>query len=199
VPSSKIKLIVFDAYGVTLNGGYPDTMKALAEKFHRDCNELYEVFYRYFNMATENKISETDGWKLPIEELKLTITWQEVYDLHFSLIKVNKLMIDFTQKLRKRYKVVLLSKNTKMQFEEALKRFELRRHFDEVLNTQDWNTTKTEPRAYELLIKKFNVEPFETVYIDDQEVNLVAAREVGLKTILYKDFEQFKEEIEEII
>lgn len=197
---AKIKLIVFDAYGVTLTGGYPTTVRALAKKFNRNYDELYSVIYtKYFNMATENKISEIEGWKMPIEELKLATTWEEVYEIHFSGIKINKSVLNYANNLRKKYPVVLLSKNTKMQFEEALKRYELVKYFDDVLNTQDWNTTKTNPKAYEILIDKYEVKPEETIYIDDQEANLEAAKKAGLNTIHYKNFKELKKNIEELL
>lgn len=197
---SNIKLIVFDAYGVVLNGGYPTTMKALAKKFNRSYDELYAIFYKkYFNMATENKIDEIESWKKPIEELNLPTDWQEVYEIHFSNIKINKSVINFAAKLRKNYQVVMLSKNTKMQFEEALKRFELKKYFDDVLNTQDWNTTKTEPKAYEIVIEKFGVKPEEIIYIDDMEIHTEVAKKVGLNTIHYKNFKQFNKEMEALL
>lgn len=44
------------------------------------------------------------------------------------------------------------------------------------------------------LAKRFNVKPNEVIYIDDQEDNLSDAKKLGIHTILYKDFKQFKKE-----
>jgi len=51
----------------------------------------------------------------------------------------------------------------------------------------------------DLVLDKFNVLPTEVVISDDQEVNLIAPKEMGMKTILYKNFKQFKKEIEKCL
>ncbi len=48
------------------------------------------------------------------------------------------------------------------------------------------------------ILKRYNqlkVEPNECIYIDDSTKNISPAKEIGMKTILFKDFEQFKHEL----
>ena len=91
-----IKLVILDAYGVVLTGGYPATCKQVAKKFNRDWKELYEIIYKkYFNMAAERKITQQEAWERPIKELGLPMTWQELRDLHYSLMGLNQPIIGF--------------------------------------------------------------------------------------------------------
>ena len=47
---------------------------------------------------------------------------------------------------------------------------------------------------YELLLKRYNIEPATAVYIDDNERNLKPAQELGLYTIHFKSPHQLEEE-----
>jgi 2-haloacid dehalogenase len=47
---------------------------------------------------------------------------------------------------------------------------------------------------YELLLKRYNINPETAVYIDDNERNLKPAKELGLYTIHFKSPHQLEEE-----
>ena len=111
--NKKIKLIIFDAYGPIITGGYPKTCKYLAKKFkiplapfkqrgHAKWEDLYEVIYRkYFNMAAERKITQEDAWVKAIADLNLPMKWQEVRKVHYDLMGLNMKVIEIAKNLRK--------------------------------------------------------------------------------------------------
>lgn len=45
------------------------------------------------------------------------------------------------------------------------------------------------------MLKKINSKPEESLFIDDQEKNVFAARSTGMKGIIYKDIKQLKKEL----
>ena len=189
----EIKLVIFDAYGVVLTGGYPPTMKYLAKKFKRNWKELYAVIYtKYFNMAAERKITQAKAWEKAVKELKLPATWQEVRMIHYSLIGLNKPIISFIKKIDTN--ILLLSKNTRSQFHDSNKKLGFRKYFKNVLNTWELRLPKASEKTCRYIFKKFNIKPDEVIYIDDKEQNLEAAKKLGVHTILYKNFSQFKKE-----
>jgi putative hydrolase of the HAD superfamily len=191
----KTKLIVFDAYGVTFTGGYPDTMKALGKKFKRDWKELYKIIYtKYLNLAAMRKITQKEAWEKAVKELGLPMHWHEVRDLHYSLLGINKPMMDFAKKIGKETNTLLLSKNTRTQFTYAEKAFGFKKYFKYVINTWELNIPKASKKTIRYIFKRFKVKPKEIIYIDDQDSNLTAARELGVHTILFKNFKQFKKE-----
>lgn len=57
---------------------------------------------------------------------------------------------------------------------------------------------KPQPEIYELLINRFDLTPQECVFLDDTEVNLEAAREFGIHTILYRNQEQAIKELKNL-
>lgn len=194
----KIKLVVFDCYGVTLFGGYPLTMKKVAKMLTRDWKELHEVFYtKYFNLAAMGKITQEEAWKKPIDELGLDITVEEVKKIHYDLFRLNDKIVSFINTL-KDVKVVLVTKNTPEQLKDTEKLIPFIRYFDAVINTYDLNLPKASKETQEYIMNKFCVSADEIIYIDDQEENLVQAKKLGIHIILYSDFNRFMREFKKL-
>ena len=50
-------------------------------------------------------------------------------------------------------------------------------------------------KAFIYLIKRLNIKPEESVFIDDLEKNVTYAKEVGIHGMVYKNFEQLKTDL----
>ena len=194
-----IKLIILDCYGVAMEGGYPQTMKAIGEYFNRDWNDLHDIFYyKYFNMAAEKKITQKEAWVYAIKEVGLDLDWHEVRDLHYSFFKLNKEILPFVKEIKKKVKVLLLSKNTRSQFADAEKLTGFRKYYKNVINTWELGLPKANKKTYYYIMKKFRVKPEEIILIDDQENNLVEAKKLGIHTFFYQGLGKLKKEIKKI-
>lgn len=196
-----IKLIIFDCYGLVLNEGYPLTAKAYAKQFGGKWQDYYDIFYKkYFNMAATRQISQKEAWVKPVKYFNLPITWQQARDIHYKLMKLDNRVIKLNQELNKKgYKTLLLSKNTRSQFADTCKRFSFKKKFKNVINTWELNMPKASKKTLRLILKKFKIKPTETIYADDQMGNLVDAKEIGIKTILVKNYNQFKRELDKYL
>lgn len=194
---NKIKLIIFDCYGPILSPGYPDTIRELSKRFKIPQNELFKIFYtKYFNQAAERKITQKEAWQKPVEHFNLPITWQEVVRIHIGLLKINKPFLDLAIKLRKNYKTLMLSKNTRSQFILTKKKFpKVWQSFDKVINTWELGLPKASPVTIKEVCRIFRVKPAEILYIDDQQSNLVEPKKMGVTTIFYKNLAQAKKEL----
>lgn len=198
----KIKLIIFDAYGPILSPGYPETINGLVKKGIKIPKEkLFDVIYKkYFNQAAQRQITQKQAWQLPAKELNLSMTWQELRDFHYSLFRINQPVFNLAKKLRKNYKTLLLSKNTRSQFAFCKKKFpEVWQNFDKVINTWELGLPKASKETILELVKRFKIKPPEMLFIDDQQTNLVELEKMGGKTIFYQNFKQFKKEFDQII
>lgn len=213
---SKIKLIILDAYGPVITGGYPPTCKFLAKKFkvrplyikgdrgiysatqreRAKWEYLYEVIYKkYFNMAAERKITQKEAWEMAIKELNLPLSVEEAKKIHYELMGLNKKVLAFTKKLNKSIKILLLSKNTRSQFSDVNNKLNFRKYFKYVINTWELSLPKASRETLRYIMKKFKIKTGEIIYVDDQIDNLAEAKTMGIKTIFYRDFNQFKKEI----
>lgn len=79
--------------------------------------------------------------------------------------------------------------------EYRIGRFELRRYFDVFLSSCYLHVRKPSPEIYRLALKITQRAPDECILIDDRALNLECAHELGIKTILYKNVGQLRDEL----
>jgi FMN phosphatase YigB (HAD superfamily) len=200
--NNQIELIIFDAYGPILSSGYPNTINELVKRGIKAPKErLYEVIYKkYFNLAAERKITQKKAWQLSVKELNLPMTWQQLRDLHYSLMKINQPVLQIARKARKHYKILLLSKNTRSQFVFCRQKFPvIWRNFDAAINTWELGLPKASKKTIHEISRRFKVKPTEILFIDDQKSNLVELKKMGGKIIFYQNYKQFKKEFDKFI
>ena len=77
----------------------------------------------------------------------------------------------------------------------ALDRFAFLRWFRGILVSGEVGVIKPDPRIFALLIERFAVEPQRTVYIDDVEANVAAARPFGIHAIHFTTPAKLREEL----
>jgi len=65
----------------------------------------------------------------------------------------------------------------------AVERFAFLRWFQGILVSGEIKVIKPDPRIFELLIERFAIDPRRTVYIDDVEANVAAARPFGIHAV----------------
>jgi len=65
----------------------------------------------------------------------------------------------------------------------AVERFDFLRWFAGILVSGEIGVIKPDPRIYRLLIERFALDPLRTVYIDDVQTNVAAARLFGIHAI----------------
>ena len=80
-------------------------------------------------------------------------------------------------------------------FPSARRRFEFLSSFRGILISGEVGVIKPDPRIYELLIERFALDPRRTVYIDDVETNLAAARPFGMHGIRFTTAAGLREEL----
>ena len=80
------------------------------------------------------------------------------------------------------YKLYVLS-NMSRKFIDFLRQQPVYRHFDgEVISCEE-GVAKPQPEIYELLLQRFDLNPAETLFIDDRKENVEAAAAKGIRTV----------------
>lgn len=175
-----IKAIIFDLGGVTLNNGVYEAYKKFRnERF----KEIFEE--KYLIPIEKGEINETSLWQRLTydlgEKLSMTLLKRHIFN-NFYPIDNNIFLI---KRLRKKYKVGLVTNNLVEWFQRLDSQFELEEKFDTIIVSAEVRTRKPEAKIYHLAAKKLGVNEEECVFVDDKEENVLGAREVGMKGILY--------------
>lgn len=66
----------------------------------------------------------------------------------------------------------------------------LMKYFSVFIISSIYGSYKTEKLLFKIALEKINLKPSEVIFVDDSEVNLIAAEEFGLMTVLIDRYEK---------
>lgn len=186
-----IKAIIFDCYGVVVNDTFQEAYKSLGGDYEKD-----RVFVATA-IAAANKglIPRSTG---PIAE-RLGVseaTWIATMSVGRE---INMQLLNYIKELRSTYKTGMLTNIGKGGLSTLFKYGFLEQFFDKVVTSSEIGYAKPEARAFEITAERLGVRLDECVFIDDREPYVEGAQHVGMKTILYTDFESFVAQLKTII
>ncbi len=169
-----IKFIVFDIYGVIITSGH--NIKDLLfpifpqHKTHRYSRRVYHYY------AT-NKISRE-------------IFWPQIGDSQFTLEnkffyrhRLDKSFYQVIEYLNKKNKKLFILSNIPREWSDFLaKKFAFDKYFIGQLYSWQVGLRKPNPKIFQSLHKKFNLNISQTLFIDDNINNIRAAKSLGFIT-----------------
>lgn len=100
---------------------------------------------------------------------------------------------------RRQFKTGLLSNAERHAFDYYFEPGELDRYFDAALSSGDTGHAKPEAEFYRMMSDRLGATPETCVMIDDREEFCKGAEYVGMQSIQYQDFEQFKTDLEKLL
>lgn len=197
----KIDTIVWDLGGVLIdwNPGYifTDGYFGSVEKkkffFEHVCthdwNENQDAGYPLAK-ATEELVAKFPGWENAIRDFYGR--WEEMLG---GPIEGN---VEIFRQLKQKdgLKFYALTNWSAELFPIALQRYDFLQWFDGILVSGEEKTRKPFPEIYERLINRFSITPATTLFIDDNQRNIDAAKDFEFATIHYKNFQDFMEELQ---
>lgn len=190
---TKITTIIFDLGGVILNLDQDRTLRA----FSRLGVELDDIHSNHTIFADfeVGKITADDFRQFLITKLKGTVSAEQVDQAwNAMLLDLPAQRLEMIKKLRKRFKVLLLS-NTNSIHIDAFHAY-LKQHFpeldwmglfDKVYYSYEIGYRKPNTDIYEYVLQEHGLQPHQALFIDDNRGNLNGAAKVGLHTLWAKN------------
>lgn len=119
-------------------------------------------------------------------------------EIYFDALDPNEPMIELMRDLRGRgYRMALLTNNVREWEPLWRSLLPVDEIFELIVDSAFVGMRKPEPEIYQLTLERLGYPPpAECLFIDDVEVNVEAARELGLATVHFRDNEQAIPEIE---
>lgn len=112
----------------------------------------------------------------------------------FSRREPNKGLIELLNRLKPGIKKALINNGLKSLFYGFLQRYSLPIQFEELICSADEGVMKPDPKIYLDTCKKLGVVPEECIFVDDDQVNLNGAKELGMIPAFFSDVEFLKQE-----
>jgi len=184
---SSIKNIIFDLGGVLIDWNPHYMYKKIIPDL-----EKREWFFN--NICTFSWNEEQDGGRLIKDANEILIAQypeykdliEAYYDRWEEMLNgpiEDTVEIFRTLKQSNLHKFYALTNWSAETFPRALELFDFLHWFDGRLVSGEENTRKPYKEIYELIISRYNLNPIETLFIDDNLRNINAANELGFKTI----------------
>ncbi len=188
-----IKAIILDCFGVLVGRGFEETYRTAGGDPVADRDFIDDMLAQ----TNRGMISEQAFYEAMADKLGITQDqWQAA--MH-RVEQPNVGLLDYARQLRQTYKLAVLSNANEGVIESKIGKDRVVECFDEIVVSAAVGLVKPDPDIYRYTADKLGVELEECVFIDDSESHLVPARELGMKTILYKDFVQTRGELEKIL
>ena len=196
------KAVIFDMGGVILRTEDPTPREKLAEEFGTTRKELEKfIFISPTSIQSEvGAISDEEHWKVVLEHFMRTdLTFEEVYERFFSGDKIDQKLLEFAKSLKPQYQIGLLSNAWENARKHLSKRFDFIDPFDVCIFSSEVGARKPDKEIFFITLDCLGIKPEEAIFIDDLEENLVGAKKVGLRTILFESTEKTIEQIKNIL
>ena len=195
---SKIKNIIFDLGGVLIDWN-PDYVFKDDEKlawFYReictmDWNDNQDAGYP-LKKATEERIAlfpQYEDW------IRMYYgRWEEMLGESIQgTVDLLKQCVDSPA-----LKVVALTNWSAETFPIALKKFDFLQWFEGIVVSGEEMTRKPFPDIYQTTLKRFDLKPEQSLFIDDNKRNIEAAKALGIQCIDFSSPQQLEKELKKL-
>ena len=190
---SKIKNIIFDLGAVIINIDLQITFQAFAERIGSPIDQIISQFHHndFWNDYETGKVKDNDFRKYVKDNLYSGLTDDEI-DFMW-----NKLLLDLPverltllQKLKAKYRLFLLSNTNYIHIKEVNKRIagifeekDIAGYFEKAYYSYEIGLRKPGVEIYHYVLNDKNLNPEETLFLDDNFDNILGAKKLGIKTI----------------
>lgn len=195
---TKVKLLVFDMGHVFIDFewemvclGFCQRANITDDQFRPILKHVGSLGYENGAIATADFLKELNG------KLNTTLTLEEFTALWNATFRENEEMASLLVSLRRDSGVplYLLSNTNENHYGHLQGRFNVERHFDEVILSFKVGCSKPDRRIYEEVLRRSGLKPEECLFIDDLERNVRAAAEVGMNAIRFVGVADLKERL----
>lgn len=189
-----IKNIIFDFGGVIIDIDFWRSINAFIKLGGENFDRVYSQASQsdLFDKFDKGLIS-SDEFRTELKKiLPPQTTLQMITDAwNAILIGIPEHRIHLLEKIRKNYRIFLMSNTNTMHYNEYIKELkqkygynDLSYIFEKVYLSFELKMRKPDPEFFKLILKDNDLNPNETVFIDDSEQNLPPAKSLGIHTIL---------------
>ncbi|MFG6383175.1 MAG: HAD family phosphatase [Lachnospiraceae bacterium] len=98
----------------------------------------------------------------------------------------------------KGYGIYLLSNYPRRLYSQSIEELDFVETVDGAVFSYEVQATKPEPEIYKALLRKYQLNPTECVFLDDNRNNIIAANQLGMATIHFHTKSQAEEELKSL-
>lgn len=189
--------IIFDLGKVILDFDHRAITGRLAQMSRISEKRIHDLIFGgdLESMYDRGKMSSREFYQDVVNSLDIDIPFEEFRDIWTQIFTSNEEVCDVIKTLKKRYKLTLLSNTNEMHFDYTFSAFEILRVFDHYVLSYRVGEIKPHPKVYITALQRANCPAGESIYIDDTEPYVWAARQLGIQAIVFRNARQLQREL----
>ncbi|MFR9503889.1 MAG: HAD family phosphatase [Rikenellaceae bacterium] len=182
-----MKTIIFDLGGVVVARNPQRVTEEFSEFFSFLADKQMPHFWEEYDRGTQTMeetieiISQKRGYT-PDFCRKCVM---EGIDMQEEIVPTARLI----EELHERGFRLLVLSNMSLEFIEFIRKLPVYRYFSGEVVSCEEGVVKPEPEIFKLILERFNLDPAESLFVDDRPANLDAAAALGINTVLFKRWE----------
>lgn len=153
--------------------------------------ERGEITERDFQKQLADGLEPLVGHRPVIEDFGLLL---------FEALDPNPGMIDLIREVRRDgLRTALLTNNVREWEPKWRSMMPIDELFETVVDSAFVGCRKPDPRIYQLTLERIELEPEECIFIDDMEINIDAANELGIHGVHFRETSQARAEVHALL
>ncbi|MBD3231620.1 HAD-IA family hydrolase [Candidatus Dependentiae bacterium] len=202
--NTKYKNIIFDLGAVLVNWQpnklMEEIFKTQKERFNlKQKEDLVPIFQsKIFNEMDRGIVSREDVIKYFENDFDKNLL-KEIYkhvEKHLYVLPDGIKILNKVKNIG--YKTYILSNFAKENFEAVSPNYDFLDKFDGAIISYKVKTIKPELQIYKILLNTYSLEPSESLFIDDRQENIIAARILGIDGIVCKNHDFVESELKKL-
>jgi FMN phosphatase YigB (HAD superfamily) len=191
-----VRALVFDLGGVLFSDGTEEFINRLHRAFGLDRTRSGRLLSgRLGSLYRQGRITRTEFWIGFRRALDLTASEDDLEAWWIDGYRLNEGTLALIRDLSPHYRLYYLSDNVAERVDAIERRYGFLRHFEEGVFSFEVGVRKPGIEIYEVLLEKTGVEARQVLYLDDKKTALVPAAQLGMRTLLFRDSEQVRQDL----
>ena len=189
-----IRGIGFDYLGVTalLPQRFADIFTQVGQLVNVDPDKVRASYRSHSRQFQIGEFGIEEVWKRVADDIDRSDQLAAIFAASRQDTPIpSKTILDLVDRLRKNgYQTGLLSNlGSGTEWDAALYKAGVDKHFDAVILSGDLGVAKPDPRAFEALADAMDVSTNEMVFVDDRESAVAGVESIGVRPVIYHGWE----------
>jgi HAD superfamily hydrolase (TIGR01549 family) len=183
---NQIKAVAFDCDGVMFDTAQANRFYYSHILLHFDRPAVTDEQFTFVHMHT---VDESMAYLFPDETI-LAAAYEfrksMDYKQYLGYLTIEPHLVSLLEKLRPQIKTTIATNRTDTM-DRLLAEFNLDGYFDLVVTSSDVMRPKPHPEALLKILNYFDLEPYQTIYIGDSQVDEMAARSAAMPFVAFRN------------
>jgi len=203
LPSGKIKNIILDLGNTLVYFDYCYFYDGVA-KLEKNVNarklKKYFTDNKFDTKIGSGKLNIKQAFKILKKKFNLRISYADFYYLYCDIFWENTAMKNFLENklLDSKYRLFMLSNVDSSHINFVDNNFPYVKNVKKRILSYKVKCIKPDRKIYNHVLNRFNIDPVESIFIDDLKNNILTAKAFGFNTIHYTSHKRFLKEFQKL-